>query len=243
MAAKKTEKKAEDKATKATEAKVTKATKAKVTKAKATKATKAKATKATKAKVTATKATKATEAKVTKATEATKVKATKATKAKATKATKAKATRATKAKKGKGKMAKVVTTSGKRKTAIARAALKAGKGRVRVNSKPIEILQPILARRKAMEPLVIAEAMNRLAQVDINIRTHGGGIMGQTDAIRTAIARGLVHYNGGAEGVDEELRDEYLRYDRSLLVNDPRRKEAKHQLGRGARKKKQKSYR
>ena len=224
MAAKKTEKKAEDKATKAT-----KATKAKITKAKATKATKAKVTEATKVK--------ATEAKVTK------VKATKATKAKATKATKAKATRATKAKKGKGKMAKVVTTSGKRKTAIARAALKAGKGRVRVNSKPIEILQPILARRKAMEPLVIAEAMNRLAQVDINIRTHGGGIMGQTDAIRTAIARGLVHYNGGAEGVDEELRDEYLRYDRSLLVNDPRRKEAKHQLGRGARKKKQKSYR
>ena len=45
------------------------------------------------------------------------------------------------------------------------------------------------------------------------------------------------------EGVDEELRDEYLRFDRSLLVNDPRRKEPKHQLGRGARRKKQKSYR
>ena len=67
--------------------------------------------------------------------------------------------------------------------------------------------------------------------------------MGQTDAIRTAIARGLVMYNGGAEGTDDELRDEYLRFDRSLLVNDPRRKEPKHQLGRGARRKKQKSYR
>ena len=67
--------------------------------------------------------------------------------------------------------------------------------------------------------------------------------MGQTDEIRTAIARGLVFYNGGAEGTDEELRDEYLRFDRSLLVNDPRRKEPKHQLGRGARRKKQKSYR
>jgi len=216
MAAKKPEKKAEDKATKAT-----KATKDKATKAKATKATKAEA---------ATKATKA------EATKATKAKATKATKA-----TKAKATRATK--KGKAKKEKVVTTSGKRKTAIARASVKKGKGRVRVNSKPIEILHPVLARRKAMEPLVIADAMNRLAQVDINIRATGGGIMGQTDAIRTAIARGLVHYNGGADGIDEELKDEYLRYDRSLLVNDPRRKEAKHQLGRGARKKKQKSYR
>ena len=138
---------------------------------------------------------------------------------------------------------KVVHTSGKSKTAVARATVKAGKGRVRVNSEPIEILQPALSRRKAMEPLIIADAMNRLSKVDINILTHGGGVMGQTDAIRTAIARGLVHYNGGAEGLDEELRDEYLRFDRSLLVNDPRRKEPKHQLGRGARRKKQKSYR
>jgi small subunit ribosomal protein S9 len=138
---------------------------------------------------------------------------------------------------------KVVHTSGKRKTAVARATVKAGKGRVRVNSEPIEILQPALSRRKAMEPLIIADAMKRLSKVDINILTHGGGVMGQTDAIRTALARGLVHYNGGAEGLDEELRDEYLRFDRSLLVNDPRRKEAKHQLGRGARRKKQKSYR
>ena len=138
---------------------------------------------------------------------------------------------------------KVVHMSGKRKTAVARATVKAGKGRVRVNSEPIEILQPALSRRKAMEPLIIADAMKRLSKVDINILTHGGGVMGQTDAIRTALARGLVHYNGGAEGLDEELRDEYLRFDRSLLVNDPRRKEPKHQLGRGARRKKQKSYR
>ena len=141
------------------------------------------------------------------------------------------------------KQKKVVHTSGKRKTAVARATVKAGKGRVRVNSEPIEILQPALSRRKAMEPLIIADAMKRLSKVDINILTHGGGIMGQTDAIRTALARGLVHYNGGAEVLDEELRDEYLRFDRSLLVNDPRRKEPKHQLGRGARRKKQKSYR
>ena len=138
---------------------------------------------------------------------------------------------------------KVIQSSGKRKTAIARATVKSGAGRVRVNSEPIEILQPSLARRKALEPLIIADAMNRLSKVDINVVTHGGGIMGQTDAIRTAIARGLVNYNGGAEGRDEELLAEYLRFDRSLLVTDPRRKEPKHQLGRGARRKKQKSYR
>ena len=67
--------------------------------------------------------------------------------------------------------------------------------------------------------------------------------MGQVDAIRTAIDRGLVHYNDGKQGEDEELRDEFLRFDRTLLVNDARRKEPKHQMGRGARKKWQKSYR
>jgi small subunit ribosomal protein S9 len=118
--------------------------------------------------------------------------------------------------------------------------------RVRVavrRHKPIHIMEPALARRKALEPVQIAEAMKRLQDVDISVTVEGGGQMGQVDAIRTAIARGLVHYNGGAEGIDEELRDEYLRFDRSLLVNDPRRKEPKHQMGRGARKKWQKSYR
>ena len=90
--------------------------------------------------------------------------------------------------KKKQKQAKVVNTSGKRKTAIARATVKAGKGRVRVNSEPIEILQPEMARNKAMEPLTIAGAMNRLGSVDINVNTIGGGQMGQVDAIRTAIA-------------------------------------------------------
>ena len=145
--------------------------------------------------------------------------------------------------KKKVKKAKIVQMSGKRKTAVARATVRKGAGRVRVNHKPIHIMEPALARRKALEPVQIAEAMNRLSDVDVVVDVQGGGQMGQVDAIRTAIARGLVHYNGGAEGIDEELRDEFLRFDRSLLVNDPRRKEPKHQMGRGARKKWQKSYR
>jgi len=146
----------------------------------------------------------------------------------------------------KSKKKTAVNMSGKRKTAIARATVRKGVGRVRINSKPIHIMEPELARRKALEPVLIAEAMpsgNRLGDVDVAVIVEGGGQMGQVDAIRTAIARGLVKWNGGAEGDDEELRDEYLRFDRSLLVNDPRRKEPKHQMGRGARKKWQKSYR
>ena len=100
---------------------------------------------------------------------------------------------------------KSVEMSGKRKTAVARASVKAGKGRVRVNSEPIEIMQPSLARRKSMEPLIIADAMNRLSKVDISVTTPGRGIMSQTATLRTAIARGMDHHPGGARGTAEEI--------------------------------------
>jgi small subunit ribosomal protein S9 len=131
---------------------------------------------------------------------------------------------------------KVVITSGKRKTAIARATVKEGKGRVRVNLVPLEIHEPVLARLKMMEPLELAGS--RTAKIDIDVNVQGGGIMGQASATRTAIARGLVDYFE-----DDDLKAKFRAFDRSLLVNDPRRKEPKHQLGRGARKKRQKSYR
>jgi small subunit ribosomal protein S9 len=131
---------------------------------------------------------------------------------------------------------KVINSSGKRKTAIARATIKDGKGRIRINSVPLEILEPELARLKMMEPLELAG--DRAVKVDIDVNVNGGGVMGQATATRTAIARGLVDYFE-----DEELRAKFRAFDRSLLVNDPRRSEPKHPLGRGARKKRQKSYR
>lgn len=133
-------------------------------------------------------------------------------------------------------MTKVVNTSGKRKTAVARATVKNGKGRVRINKRPVEIHVPELAKAKIMESLTLAG--DRVSKVDISVNVNGGGIMGQAEATRTAIARGLVEFFE-----DDELKELYRKYDRSLLVNDPRRKEVKHPLGRGARKKRQKSYR
>ena len=133
-------------------------------------------------------------------------------------------------------MVKVIQTSGKRKTAIARATFRSGKGRVRVNNKPVEFYQPELARLKIQEPLELAGKHSN--RVDINISVKGGGVMGQAEASRTAIARGIVEWSG-----DEELQKLFQSYDRALLVNDTRRKEPKHPMGRGARKKRQKSYR
>jgi small subunit ribosomal protein S9 len=131
---------------------------------------------------------------------------------------------------------KVATASGKRKTAIARATVMRGKGRVRVNHTPVEIMTPELVRLKIMEPLRLAG--KRIETLDIDVNVQGGGIMGQADAVRTAIARGLVQYTG-----DQELEAIYREYDRTLMVPDTRRKLPKKPLGRGARKKRQKSYR
>ncbi len=131
---------------------------------------------------------------------------------------------------------KVVVASGKRKSAVARASVRKGKGLVRINSVPVEIFEPSLARTKIMEPLTLAG--DRSGKVDIEVNVQGGGIMGQATASRTAIAKGLVQFLG-----DEELESMFMRYDRSLLVSDPRRKLPKKPLGRGARKKRQKSYR
>lgn len=131
---------------------------------------------------------------------------------------------------------KVVITSGKRKTAVAKAVVRNGVGRIRINKIPIEIYQPELARLTIMEPLIIAKDLAKKVDIDVTVRS--GGVMGQAEAARTAIARGLVEWSG-----DEELKRAYLGYDRYMLVNDVRRKEPKKQGGRGARKRRQTSYR
>jgi len=131
---------------------------------------------------------------------------------------------------------KIVNTSGKRKTAVARASVKKGKGLIRVNKKPVEFYEPEIARWKILEPIKIAE--NYIDKVDIDVYVRGGGFMSQANAVRTAIAKGLIEFTS-----DPSLKLAFLDYDRSLLVSDPRRKEAKKPLGRGARKKRQKSYR
>ena len=133
-------------------------------------------------------------------------------------------------------MAELINTSGKRKTAVARASVKNGSGKVRVNSVPVEILTPELAKLKIMEPLQLAP--ERAAKVDIDVSVSGGGVIGQAEAVRTAIAKGLVEYFK-----DEELERTFKTIDRTLVVSDPRRKLPKKPLGRGARKKRQKSYR
>lgn len=134
------------------------------------------------------------------------------------------------------KAPQILLTSGKRKSAIARCSVRKGVGRVRVNQVPLELFEPVLARQKIQEPLLAAGDRSRT--MDISVEVSGGGVMGQASAARTAVARALVGWLK-----DGELEMTFKRYDRSLLVSDPRRKLPKRPGGRGARKRRQKSYR
>ena len=130
----------------------------------------------------------------------------------------------------------VVLATGKRKSAVARATIRRGNGLVRFNDRPLEIVEPELIRQKVLEPLLMVG--DRAKGLDITVQARGGGIVGQASAARTAVARGLVAWMK-----DAELRDTFKHYDRSLIVNDPRRKLPKRPGGRGARARRQKSYR
>lgn len=125
----------------------------------------------------------------------------------------------------------------KKKTAIARATTKEGTGKIRINSIPIELVEPENSRMKMLDPFEIAGDDVRNA-LDINVKVHGGGYSGQADAVRIAIARGIVEHTENSE-----LRDIYMELDRTLLVNDVRQRESKKWGGPGARARFQKSYR
>ena len=87
----------------------------------------------------------------------------------------------------------IIKSIGRRKTAVARAYLSAGKGEIKVNNRdfkeyfPSEVLQIIVK-----QPLVTTEQVGNL---DISINVFGGGLSGQAEAIRLSIARALVELN------------------------------------------------
>lgn len=132
---------------------------------------------------------------------------------------------------------KVIHTSGKRKRAIARATLKPGKGRVMINNISLASFKPEMARLKITEPLELASEFAK--DVDISVRVFGGGVMGQADAVRLAVAKALCEHAG-----KDKLRAMFIEYDRTLLVADVRVRESRKPNTAGnARSKVQKSYR
>ncbi|MBS7616685.1 30S ribosomal protein S9 [Candidatus Bathyarchaeota archaeon] len=132
---------------------------------------------------------------------------------------------------------RVLVVSGKRKTSVARAVVKPGIGRIRVNMTPLEVYEPEAARQKIMEPLIQA-GDEVWKQLDMDIKVSGGGYMGQAEAARMALANALLKWTKSTQ-----LRTAFIEYDRTMIAGDPRRKEPKKFGGPGARAKDQKSYR
>ena len=137
----------------------------------------------------------------------------------------------------KKKKAKTGTnTKSKKKEAVARAVVKKGTGKIKVNKRALKLFEPKQLQDFIEEPLKILP--NIAKEVDINVNVKGGGFMGQASAVRSAIAKSLARYSK-----DEKSKNALLAYDRLLLVDDVRRVESKKPLGTKARKKKQKSKR
>jgi len=133
-------------------------------------------------------------------------------------------------------MKKIVHVSGKRKKAIARATLKEGKGIIKINNQPLDIYQPEIARMKITEPLLISGNLAKTVNIEVNVM--GGGWQAQAEASRLAIAKALVEFSGS-----KVLKQQFLDYDRHLLVADVRRNEPHKPNDSKPRAKRQKSYR
>lgn len=117
-----------------------------------------------------------------------------------------------------------VIATGRRKTAVARVRLRAGSGKIVVNTRPLEVYFPTVKDRE----LVVGALghVGRQQSVDVDITVSGGGPAGQAGACRLGVARALKDF-------DAELA-EPLRQG-GLLTRDGRMKERKKYGLRGAR--------
>ena len=137
------------------------------------------------------------------------------------------------------KIKDLIITSGKRKTAVARAILRGGSGKVSLNNKNYENLQ-LFDKLKIEEPIKIAKEIlgDDKIKFNVSIKIKGGGEKSQVEAARLALARAIIQFTQS-----KELKEAYLKYDRNLLVADIRQKEAYKPGDSKARAKRQTSYR
>ncbi|HOK79505.1 MAG TPA: 30S ribosomal protein S9 [bacterium] len=114
---------------------------------------------------------------------------------------------------------------GRRKTAHAIVKMSEGDGKIVINGKTIDQYFPLVTQQaEIVKPLKVTDLDGRF---NIEVKSLGGGISGQVDAIKLGIARALVKYN---PDLTSKLREF------GLLTRDPRMKERKKYGQKGARK-------
>ena len=120
----------------------------------------------------------------------------------------------------------VINTIGRRKSSIARIYLSEGKGNVTVNSRDYKEYFPTgVLQYKVNQPFQLTETEG---QYDVKVNVKGGGVNGQVEAVRLAIARALVE-------IDAENKPKLKA--ESLMTRDPRMVERKKPGQPKARKK------
>uniref|UniRef100_A0A3B5Q4F6 Small ribosomal subunit protein uS9 n=1 Tax=Xiphophorus maculatus TaxID=8083 RepID=A0A3B5Q4F6_XIPMA len=133
-----------------------------------------------------------------------------------------------------------VQVFGRKKTATAVAHCKRGNGLIKVNGRPLEMVEPATLQYKLLEPVLLL-GKERFAGVDIRVRVKGGGHVAQIYGKHISVVLECCSYVD--EASKKEIKDILIQYDRTLLVADPRRCESKKFGGPGARARYQKSYR
>ncbi len=137
----------------------------------------------------------------------------------------------------KKKEIKIAFARGKKKDSIARARIIPGKGRIIFNKQNIDALQNKYIRALIYEPVKFIGP--EFLKMDIRVNVKGGGVLGQALAARVAISNAIVKFLDNGETIKKQM----VEYDRNMIVEDSRRVEPKKYHRKGARARKQKSYR
>jgi small subunit ribosomal protein S9 len=118
----------------------------------------------------------------------------------------------------------VINAIGRRKSAVARIYVKEGKGKITINDRELQDYFPLQQLQYIIkQPLNLAEVPDKY---DITVNLQGGGIKGQAEALRLAIARALV--------IVKPESKEALKSNK-MLTRDPREVERKKPGQPGAR--------
>ena len=122
--------------------------------------------------------------------------------------------------------------TGRRKNAIARVLIRSGSGKIMINDRDVDDYLPrYMWKSQAVEPLSVAGVEGT---VDVIINAHGGGLTGQSGAIRMGIARAILKLNPDARPLLKKA---------GMLRRDSRMVERKKFGQKGARGKRQYSKR
>jgi small subunit ribosomal protein S9 len=122
--------------------------------------------------------------------------------------------------------------TGRRKSAVARVFMKAGKGNIVVNDKPVDVFfSRETGRMVVRQPLTLTETLGKF---DIMVNVTGGGESGQAGAVRHGITRALIDYDSSFKAVLKQA---------GLVTRDAREVERKKVGLRKARRRKQFSKR